>query len=100
MGANAIARALILSIININHDGFDLGVSDCLVHHLCKLTIDENDLRLRMVQHIGQARCVQPCIQGIEHRAQSGHSKVTFDHFWRVRQHRRDGVAFLHAQGA
>ena len=62
-----------------------------------KFAVGDQHLGVAMLQHEGNGRSVQPCVQRIQHRPQHRHAIMGFQHGRGVGQHHRHRVALFDA---
>ncbi len=95
--ADTIARPGIFRIVDIDHQ----QLAPCLRQRSSdgrrKFAVRDQDLRLAMVEHEGNGFGIQAGIQRVEHGTGHGHAEMAFEHFRRVGEHRRNGVALADA---
>ena len=58
-----------------------------------ELAVDDQDMRLAVLQHEGNGLRIEPGVQRVEHRARHGHAEMDFEHGRHVGQHDRHGMA-------
>ena len=96
--ADRLARAVVLRIVDVDHVGPARALGDehveRLSHHRRELAVDDQHLRVGVLQDERDHRRVQPRVDAVEHRARHRHAVVRLDHLRRVRQHDRHRVAF------
>ena len=95
--AEPFARAVIFGIVVIDDERARSGELQRGVDHGRELAVGDEDLRLAVVEHESESRGVEPGVERVEHRAAHRHAVMAFEHGRRVGEHRRDGVAALHA---
>ena len=71
----------------------NLGEFQRLAIDVGKFAVDDERLRLAMVEHEGERLRVEAGVERIEHRAAHRHAIVAFEHRRRIGEHDRDRVA-------
>src|SRR5205807_4976388 len=58
-----------------------------------ELTIGDQHLRLTVVKHEGDGLRIEPHVDRVEHGATHRYTELTFEHLWRIPQHRGHRIA-------
>ncbi len=102
MGAEALARARVLAVADIDHHRratvFGLQQRQRLADDGREFAITEQYGGFAMVHLPGEQPGIEAGIQCVEHRVQRRHRIVGLDHFRRIGQHRADRAATAHAE--
>jgi len=77
----------------LDHQGARGALRQGYTQHREKLGIDDDRLRLAVVEDVGDRRRVEPRVDGVEHGAGHRHAVMAFQHGRHVGQQRRDRVA-------
>ncbi len=64
---------------------------------IVELTVGDQHTGFAVVEHEGDGFGVQTHVQGVEHRADHGYTKVAFQHGRNIRQHGGNGIALANA---
>ena len=91
--ADPLARAVVFGIVVVDDQRPNLGELQRRANDAGKLAVDDQRLRLAVVEHEGDRRRVEAGVERVEHRAAHRHAVVAFEHRRRVGEHDRDRVA-------
>ena len=87
----------IVRIVIVDHQRLDYRQRQRLLHHAGKLAVDDQHLRLGMIELEGDDRSVEPRVQRMQHRLDHRHAEMRLQHRRRVGQHDGHGVALADA---
>ena len=92
-GAEPFAGAFVFRIVVIDDQRLRLAERQRIFHHVGELTIDDQHLRLAVIENERDDGGVEPCIDGVEHGSGHCDAVVRVQHCRRIGEHRRHGIA-------
>ena len=87
----------VLGIVDIDDQNRALDQLQRLTDDLVKLTVGDQHAGFTVIEHKGDGFGVQTHVQGVEHGADHGYTKVAFQHGGDIGQHRGNGIALTNA---
>ena len=83
----------VLRIVHVDHQNRPFDQFQSLPNDRVELAVGNQYAGFAMLKHEGDGFGVQTYVQGVEHRADHGYTKVGFQHGRNIRQHGGNGIA-------